>query len=358
MWNCRYDWPLCILAALCLISCGNLNSEPDIGSSAAPDAARPTGKPVSIVAPLGLPPVPIPAGNPPTAETIGLGKKLYFSPVLSVDGSLSCATCHNPESGFADGRPISTGVHGKRGTRNSPSVLNAAYNRFQFWDGRADSLEAQVSGPMLNSLEMGHTLEGVEQGCAQDAELPAMFEQAFGPGPPTMDKIMKAIASYERTLVSGNSSADRFLFAGEKDALSDSARRGLEVFRSPEKGNCAVCHTIEEKYALFTDHKFHNLGVGLDPEGELIDMGRYTQTNREGDQGAFRTPGLRNVALTAPYMHDGSLKTLKEVVDFYVGGGSSNPYRDSQIKPLTHLTKQERAALVDFLESLTGEMPE
>ncbi|MGH9629292.1 MAG: cytochrome-c peroxidase, partial [Bryobacteraceae bacterium] len=123
------------------------------------------------------------------------------------------------------------------------------------------------------------------------------------------------------------------------------------------KGNCAVCHTIQEEYALFTDHLFHNLGTGLSPEGELTDLGRYDHTKREGDQGAFRTPSLRNVAKTAPYMHNGSLRTLKEVVDFYVGGGSSNPFLDSQIKPLTHLTGQERRDLVAFLESLTGEMP-
>jgi cytochrome c peroxidase len=231
------------------------------------------------------------------------------------------------------------------------------YNRLQFWDGRAESLEAQVSGPMLNSVEMGHTLEGVLQGCSNDPELPKMFERAFGPGPPTMDKIMKAIASFERTLVSGNSAFDRFFYGGEEHALTVQAQRGLEVFRNPRKGNCVVCHTIEDKYALFTDHKFHNLGVGLDPEGNIKDAGRYTQTRRPGDQGAFRTPSLRNVAQTAPYMHDGSLKTLKEVVDFYVGGGSSNEFLDPEIKPLTHLTRQEREDLVAFLESLTGEEP-
>jgi cytochrome c peroxidase len=320
-------------------------------------AARPAGDTIEIPAPLGLPPVPIPPDNSPTAETVALGKKLYFSTALSADGSLSCATCHDPKIGFADGRRVSTGIHRRQGTRNAPSVLNAAYNKLQFWDGRADSLEAQVSGPMLNSLEMGHTLEGVEEGCANDAELRLLFEQAFGPGPPTIGKIMKAIASFERTLISGNSPVDRFLFAGQKDALSPGAQRGLTVFRDRAKGNCAACHTIQEKYALFTDHLFHNLGVGLSPEGEITDMGRYIQTHRNGEQGAFRTPSLRNVALTAPYMHDGSLKTLKDVVDFYVGGGSSNPYLDSRIKPLTHLTRQERSDLVVFLESLTGDLP-
>jgi cytochrome c peroxidase len=258
--------------------------------------------------------------------------------------------------GFSDGRPVSIGIHGKLGSRNAPTILNAAFNKTQFWDGRAEDLEAQVSGPMLNSLEMGHTLEGVERGVLGNSELKVLVEKAFGPGRPTMEKITKAIASFERTLVSGNSPFDRFFYGKDQTALSAAGRRGLEVFRSPQKGNCAVCHTIQEQFALFTDHAFHNLGAGLNAEGELTDLGRFTQTGVETDKGAFRTPGLRNVAKTAPYMHDGSLKTLKEVVDFYVGGGSSNPFLDKKIKPLTHLTGQERSDLVAFLESLSGEV--
>ena len=304
---------------------------------------------MSISSPLGLPPLEAPADNPPTPESIALGKKLYFSTLLSVDGTLACATCHDPETGFADTRQVSIGVHGKAGKRNAPTILNAAFNKTQFWDGRAESLEAQVSGPMLNSLEMGHTLEGVESAVGNNAELRAMFERAFGPGRPTMDKITKAIASYERTLLSGNSPFDRYVYGGDKKALSGPAVLGMQVFIREDKGGCAVCHTIEGKYALFTDHKFHNLGVGLDPEGRITDFGK--------SKGEFRTPQLRNVAKTAPYMHDGSLKTLKEVVDFYVGGGSSNPDLDKQIKPLTHLTAEERAGLVAFLESLTGDVP-
>jgi cytochrome c peroxidase len=235
--------------------------------------------------------------------------------------------------------------------------VNAVYSTRLFWDGRAATLEQQVAGPMLNSLEMAHTVEGIIEGCMNDTEVRNLFEAAFGPGPPTLEKITMAIASYERTLVSGNSPVDRFLFAGQNDALSGSARRGLEVFRNPSKGNCAVCHTIQRDYALFTDNRFHNLGTGLNAEGEIVDLGLYQTTGREGDRGAFRTPSLRNVAATAPYMHNGSLKTLKDVVDFYVGGGSSNPHLDPLIKPLTHLTKDERADLVTFLESLTGDKP-
>ena len=344
---------LCLVLCmfLCVVSCGGrVSNVPE-------ESARPVGTPVVIEAPLGLPPVPIPANNPPTAETIELGKRLYFSNVLSVDSSLSCASCHDPKMGFADGRAVSIGVHGKKGSRNAPTILNAVYGKQLFWDGRADGLEEQVSGPMLNSLEMGHTEEGIVRACREDKELRELFVKAFGPGVPTMEKVTMAIASFERTLVSGNSPVDRFLFAGDRTALSSAAQRGLEVFRNPAKGNCAVCHSIQRDFALFTDNQFHNLGTGLDAEGELTDLGLYKTTHRDGDQGAFRTPSLRNVAQTAPYMHDGSLKTLKDVIDFYVGGGSSNPYLDPLIKPLTHLTKQERADLVAFLESLTGDLP-
>jgi cytochrome c peroxidase len=170
-----------------------------------------------------------------------------------------------------------------------------------------------------------------------------------------MARIAYALAAYERTLPKGNSPFDRYFYGGDKSALSASAQRGLQLFRDSAKANCAACHLIGEKYSLFTDNRFHNLGAGMNPEGELTDLGRYAVTKREGDQGAFRTPSLRNIAETAPYMHDGSLKTLKEVVDFDVGGGNSNPYRDKLLRPLTSLTKQERADLVAFLESLTGE---
>lgn len=313
--------------------------------------APPVGKPISIAVPLGLPPLPVPADNPLTAETIALGEKLFFSPLLSVDGSISCASCHDPAKAFSDGRRVSVGVGGKLGRRNAPALVNAAYNKVQFRDGRAASLEAQASEPMLNPVEMTHTLEGVERRCGESAELRPMFAAAFGTASATMARISYALAAYERTLLRGNSPFDRYFYGGDKSALSESAQRGLKLFRP----NCAVCHAIGAKYALFTDHQFHNLGAGMNAEGELADLGRYAVTKRDGDQGEFRTPSLRNVAETAPYMHDGSLKTLKEVVDFYVGGGNSNPYRDQLIRPLTGLTARDKADLVAFLESLTGE---
>lgn len=311
---------------------------------------KPMGKPLRLPTPLGLPRLRIPPDNPLTAETVALGKKLFESSLLSVDRSLSCASCHNPNLAFTDRQPVSTGVHQQKGKRNAPTVLNSAYYETLFWDGRARSLEDQAGGPMMNSIEMGHSLEGLERAVQSDAELVAMFKSTYGPRVQiTLDLISKALASYERTLVSGNSPFDKAIFGGQPDALSPEARRGLKVFTDAAKGNCAVCHTIEERTALFTDQKFHNLGVGMSPSGELTDQGK------EG--GKFRTPILRDVALTAPYMHDGSLKTLKEVVDFYVGGGNSNPGLDREIKSLSHLTQQERADLVSFLESLTGDLP-
>ena len=327
----------------------------------APPAAMPRGTPIEVRAPLGLPPVPIPADNPPTEETITLGRRLYYDPILSVDNTVACATCHHPDFGFTDGKQFSEGVGGQKGGRNAPTVLNAAYYTTQFWDGRAPSLEKQAEGPVENPVEMAHTLEGVEKKLMADASYRAAFEKAFGPGPITYEMVEKAIASFERTVVVGNSPFDRYFYGGDKSALSKAARRGLEVFRDSKKGNCAECHTIGEKHALFADNKFHNLGVGvvLGPgaEPKLTDQGRYDVTKNEADRGAFKTPSLRNIAQTAPYMHDGSLKTLKEVVDLYVGGGNSNPHLDKEIQELDFLSGRERADLVAFLDSLTGDMP-
>jgi cytochrome c peroxidase len=348
----RHVWVFGLV--LSMVSCGDSGVAPTPAKVVDPD--RPIGTPISIAVPLGLLPVPIPRANPPTEETVALGEKLYFSPLLSVDRTLSCASCHDPKFGFADGKPVSTGVAGKKGKRNAPTVLNAVYNTSQFWDGRAATLEAQASGPMLNMVEMAHTLEGVIERCQDDPELRGMAAKAFGPGPVTIERVTRAIASYERTLVSGNSPFDRFFYGKDRTALSAAAKRGFAVFRDPKKGNCATCHVVKETHALFADQNFHNLGVGMNAKGELTDPGRYIQTLQESDQGAFRTPSLRNVALTAPYMHDGSLKTLKEVVDFYVSGGNSNDHLDKDIRKL-ELTRQEREDLVAFLESLTGDMP-
>ena len=329
---------------------------------AAPVAvAHPIGAAITITPPLGLPPVRVPRDNPPTAETIALGRRLYYDPILSVDNTISCASCHAPEAGFADPRPVSVGVGGKKGTRNSPTVINAAYNTTQFWDGRSLTLEKQAEGPVQNPVEMVHTLEGVERKLMADVSYREEFKRAFGADRITYDMVAKAIASFERSVLAANSPFDRYFYGGEKNALSPAARRGLEIFRDPKKGNCAVCHTLEQQHALFTDNKFHNLGVGVRQgpggEPEFTDRGRYEVTKVQSDKGAFKTPTLRNIAQTAPYMHDGSLKTLKDAIDFYVGGGNSNPHRDKEIHALDFLTGQERADLLAFLESLTCPLP-
>lgn len=309
------------------------------------------GQPAPIPTPLGLPPVP----NPAPAAAVALGKHLFFSPVLSVDGSLACANCHQPGRGFADPQPGSTGIKGAKGRRNAPTVWNAVYHRTQFWDGRVATLEEQASGPILNPIEMGHSPRGVVAQAAQDPTIRSLVAAAYGDDAISLERLTRALAAYEATLVRANSPFDRYQYGHQPDALSPEAQRGLALFRG--KAKCATCHLIGSKDALFTDHKFHNLGVGMNPAGELTDLGRYNVTKHEPDKGAFRTPTLRNIAETAPYMHDGSLKTLKEVVDFYVGGGNANPQLDPLLEPLTSFTRQERADLVTFLESLTGEKP-
>ena len=318
--------------------------------------AIPIGHVVEIPAPLGLPPVPIPADNPPTEETIALGRRLYYDTALSVDSTISCASCHMPGMGFSDGKRVSNGVGGKTGVRNSPTVLNSAYWSLQFWDGRAPSLEKQAEGPVANPVEMAHSLKGVVQRVSQDPSYVAAFEKAFGPGPITYEKVEKYIASFERTVVSGDSAFDRYYYGHDQAAMTAAQIHGFEVFRDPKRGNCESCHTIGEKYALFTDNKFHNIGVGF-VGGMTTDNGRYVVTKNVGDTGAFRTPTLRNVELTAPYMHDGSLKDMKQVMDFYIGAGNSNPYLDKEIHSLDFLTRQERDDLLEFMKALNGTIP-
>jgi len=336
---------------------------PTINAAPGPDdhtsraGLMPIGKPVKIKAPLGLPPVPIPPDNPPTEDTIALGRRLYYDPGLSVDGTVSCATCHAPDFGFRDGKARSNGVGGQLGTRRAPTVVNAVFNSMQFWDGRSPSLERQAEGPMTNRVEMGNTLEGVVKYLQSDPTYRKLFAKAWGTDQITIDPVTKSIASFERTVVIGNSPFDRFYYGGDKKAISPAAQRGLKLFLNQKKGNCGVCHVIGKKYALFTDSKFHNIGVGADTRGDFADAGRYGQTKNTADMGAFKTPTLRNIAETAPYMHDGSQATLKDVVDHYVGGGTSNPHLDQEIHALDFLTFDERADLKAFLESLTGTSP-
>jgi cytochrome c peroxidase len=322
----------------------------------APGHDKPIGEVVDIKAPLGLPPVPIPADNPPTVETSALGRKLFYDPRLSKNNTVSCASCHNPNIGFTDGLAIARGVGGMAGIRNAPTLLNAAYSPLQFWDGRASSLETQSAFPIADPVEMNQAHDVSVGKIRRDPAYKAEFARAFGPGTITLRLIEKSLASFERTLLSGDSPFDQYQYGGNKQALTPAAIRGLAIFEDPNRGNCAVCHTINDHYALFTDGKFHNTGAGVNGEGEFTDLGRFGETKIKGDKGEFKTPTLRDVALTAPYMHDGSLKTLNDVVDFYAGGGNSNPYLDKDIKSLK-LSAHDRADLVAFLESLTGQMP-
>lgn len=322
----------------------------------APVILFPVGPAVHIPAPLGLPAVPIPADNPPTAETIALGRRLFYDTILSADNTVSCSTCHSPTHGFSDVRPVSLGIQQKAGARNSLTALNAAYFQQEFWDGRADSLEAQIEGPVQNPVEMGATFHGVEKKLNADPSYRAQFARAWGPGPIQFQMVEKSIASFERTLVSGNSPFDRWKYGHDENAVNAAVKRGFVVFTAKEKGNCASCHSVGADSALFTDNKFHNIGVGVD-FGKFKDDGVFAVTHNAVDRGKFKTPSLRNIALTAPYMHDGSMKTLKEVMDFYIGGGNSNPNLDSEVHKLDFLTRQERSDLLEFLNSLTGEMP-
>jgi cytochrome c peroxidase len=321
-------------------------------------AVMPIGTPLQIKAPLGLPPVPIPPDNPPTAATVELGRRLYYDPLLSADNTVSCASCHSPQSGFTDTHKVSTGVGGKQGTRHSPTVINSAYNTLQFWDGRAPSLEEQAKGPIANPVEMASTYPEVVKKLQADPKYVASFKQAWGTEQITIDLVAKSIASFERTVLCGNSAFDRFYYGHDKKALSASAQRGLKLFMDPKKGDCAVCHTIGKDYALFTDNKFHNLGIGADADGNLSDRGRFEQTKNDADKGAFKTPTLRNIALRAPYFHDGSFPALRDALGHYIGGGNLNPHLDKEMHALDFLTFDERDDILAFLDSLTVKMPD
>ena len=328
--------------------------------------ALPVGKPIKIATPLGLPPVPIPADNPPTAETVALGRKLFFDKILSRDNTVACASCHDPKNGMADPNRVSKGINNLEGNRNAPTVLNAAYNPSQFWDGRAGTLEAQTEGVVNNPIEFAHSLVGVERKLMASPAYVKSFEQAWGRGPITYEMAAKSIASYERTLVSGNSAFDRYYYGGDKKALSESAVRGLKFYLNPslKAANCVSCHRIDEAHSTFGEERFHNTGVAFDPKTKaILDMGRWTITKDPTMVGAFRTVTLRNIALTAPYMHDGSMKTLEEVIDFYFDGGRPNQYisHDMPVSGLPEIPKgqqpQAKKDLVEFLKALTGEMP-
>jgi len=291
-------------------------------------------------------PVSIPADNPQTDAKVALGAQLFFDPRLSADNSISCATCHDPAMAWANHSPTDTGIGGRVGTRNSGTILDAAYMKYQFWDGRAASLEEQALGPIHNPVEMGDTLENVIRKLQAIPGYRDQFRAVFGTDL-TSDGIAKAIAAFERTVVSGPSPYDRYL-AGDEAALSPAAARGLGLFEG--KGRCWLCHSGP----MLSNQSFHNLGVGMD--GPQPDRGREGVTKDPADRGAFKTPSLRNVALTWPYFHDGSARTLDDVIEVYDEGGVGNPNLDPRVRPL-NLTEAERKDLRAFLEALTGTLP-
>jgi len=324
---------------------------------------------------LGLPALIIPKDNIQTPEKIKLGQRLFNDKRLSADGSISCASCHQADKAFTDGLKTAKGIKGLTGTRNAPTVMNAAFYQSFFVDGRAKTLEEQALGPLTNPIEHGlKDAQAIINIVNADANYRRDFKAVFKANKISTLHIGKAIASFERTLIGGNSNFDQYYFGRDKTKLSKSAARGLRIFR--RKGNCANCHEISWNNARFTDNRFYNIGIGSEylkslfpfmKKGKLPDssgftldqnseLGRYQVTKIMGDIGKFKTPTLRNIALTAPYMHDGSMKTLMEVIEYYDKGGNKNPFLDSAIFPL-NFTPEEKQDLKAFLLNLTSPIP-
>jgi cytochrome c peroxidase len=348
---------------------------PEAGPLARPRSLGQVGAPAEATRAL------VPPDNPQTPEKIALGERLFFDGRLSADGTVACSTCHDPARAFTDGRPTSIGVEGRRGQRNAPTVLNALYNKTQFWDGRVSTLEEQAALPIVNAVEMGQpSLEAAVAHVAADREYERAFRGVFG-RPPNGPDLLRAIASYERTQLSFDSPFDHFV-AGDGSAIDDAAKRGWELFNT--RGRCNKCHALtedERDVTNFTDNDFHNIGIGiirhdvvplarqaeqLLSSGHAADidraaiqtdmsaLGRFLITKKEPDIASFKTPNLRNVLVTGPYFHDGSQETLWDVMDHYnKGAGLKNPYLDEDIQPLA-LTEADIDDLVAFLASLTS----
>ena len=289
---------------------------------------------------------PVPESNPLTRDKIALGRRLFHDRRLSRDGSKACASCHDPSRAFTDAGAVSVGVGGAVGRRNAPTLINRAWGARFFWDGRAGSLEQQVLQPLFNPIELGGSRDAVMR-VVRSAEYAPAVQRAFPGESSAIDVVARALASYVRTVVAGDSPYDRFA-SGRSSAISPAARRGLNLFTGI--AGCLSCHFGP----TLTDEGFHNTGVAW-TGGEFADLGRGGITGRERDRGAFKTPTLREVTRTAPYMHDGSLATLDDVLEFYDRGGRPNPYLDSRIRPL-QLTSSQKTDLIAFLRSLTGRL--
>jgi cytochrome c peroxidase len=306
-------------------------------------------------APLGIDAsqMVVSSNNPLSPEKVALGWQLFYDPRLSADESISCASCHIAEFGFGDPDAVSLGVNNARGRRNSNPVINSAFNASQNWDGKAATLEDQALLPLVDPVEMANTTLGVEIRLNRIPGYRAQFATVFGTEEIEIENVTQALAAFERVLLAGNSPWDQWTTTRDESVISEAARRGHDVFIG--KGGCSQCHVG----ALFTDapsDQYHNIGVKLDRSNP--DWGRFEVTGEEADRGAFKTPTLRNVAQTAPYMHDGSIATIEEVIDLYNVGGVPNDWLDPKIGMPLGLTDDEKADLLAFLQSLTGEVPE
>lgn len=297
--------------------------------------------------PLGYPPIVAPMANPPSPAKLELGRHLFFDRRLSADGTVSCADCHKPQNGFSDAVPISRGAFGRHGIRKTPSLLNVGYQSVLMWDGRAPDLEHQIRLPLTGHDEMAMTGPAVCAVIEGDTRYRAMFIAAFGDTAVTIDRLGQAIATFERAALIASSGFDRFVLVGDTQAISPAAQRGWRVFQ--DKG-CITCHRFESGNPFFTDFEFHNTGIGYDTQAP--DLGRYNTTMTLKDQGRFKTPSLVGVAEHAPYMHDGRLQTLRQVIDYYDRGGTPNRFLDAQLKPL-RLAETEKSDLIAFLEALS-----
>jgi cytochrome c peroxidase len=348
---------------------------PPAGPLAAPKALRQVGVPIPLTHDV------TPSDNPQTPEKIALGQKLFFDGRLSADGTVACSTCHDPRRAFTDGRTTSIGIGGRIGQRNAPTVMNALYDKTQFWDGRAATLELQAVMPIVNPSEMGQpTLDDAVAAIARIAEYRDAFPRVFG-RPPNATDLARAIAAYERTQIAYDTPFDRFI-AGDPAAIDGAAKRGWQLFNT--RGRCNKCHALKDTVpdpTNFTDNDFHNIGIGIirhnvvtlarqaevrlaSGDAQAIDqsaigtdfsvLGRFLVTKKPADTASFKTPNLRNALVTAPYFHDGSQDTLWDVVDHYnKGDGLQNPWLDEDIQPLA-LSEKDIDDLVAFMASLTS----
>ena len=295
--------------------------------------------------PVGLPPIPWLADNAYSPQRVELGRILFFDGRLSANGVVSCAFCHEPSHAFSGGTALSRGVDGKPGARHAPTLINRAWGKSQFWDGRAPTLESQVLVPLTNPDEMGMTVDQVIEKLQRIKGYTPLFAAAFGDSTINFERVAKALASFERTIVSGNSPYDRYIL-GDKSALTKQQKAGLNFFNG--KGECAECHSGPN----FTTEKFANLGIGMDQVNP--DPGRETVTKKRGDFGKFKVPTLRDLAQRGPYMHDGRFKTLGEVLEFYSRGGLANPHLDTRLTPF-YMDEQTKQDLLAFPAALNGE---